>query len=429
MELLNVKGTNDYSPKEQRIRNYISNTLKETFEEYGYQPLETPIVCYYDLLTLKYDENNDIIKEIYRVKDQGDRDLALRYDLTVPFAKYIAMNKGINMPFKRYEIGNVYRDGPIKLGRNREFVQCDVDVVGIKNVSIEAELMSLYIEGFKKLGIDSIIKYNNRKLLTGIINECNINNNIKEIITLIDKKNKISKSEMLTELANLGVSSLESESLLHCFDLSFEEIKNNFSVKNNKILIEGIAETEELNKYINKLEIKDEVKFDLSLARGQEYYTGVVFEAYAKNSSITSSIGGGGRYDKMITNFIGDGNEYPAVGISFGLNVLYEILSRSSKFSNQSLIDLYIIPMDTGAESLMLANKLRKGRIKVDIEMRGRKINKALDFANKNNIPYVIILGQNEIDSKKIKLKSMKTSSEKEFSMEKIEEIIEEIRH
>lgn len=429
MELLNVKGTNDYSPKEQRIRNYISNTLKETFEEYGYQPLETPIVCYYDLLTLKYDENNDIIKEIYRVKDQGDRDLALRYDLTVPFAKYIAMNKGINMPFKRYEIGNVYRDGPIKLGRNREFVQCDVDVVGIKNVSIEAELMSLYIEGFKKLGIDSIIKYNNRKLLTGIINECNINNNIKEIITLIDKKNKISKSEMLTELANLGVSSLESESLLHCFDLSFEEIKNNFSVTNNKILIEGIAETEELNKYINKLEIKDEVKFDLSLARGQEYYTGVVFEAYAKNSSITSSIGGGGRYDKMITNFIGDGNEYPAVGISFGLNVLYEILSRSSKFSNQSLIDLYIIPMDTGAESLMLANKLRKGRIKVDIEMRGRKINKALDFANKNNIPYVIILGQNEIDSKKIKLKSMKTSSEKEFSMEKIEEIIEEIRH
>ena len=154
IELRNVKGCADYSPREQFIRNYISDTLKKVFEKYGFKPLQTPILCYYDLLALKYDEDNDILKEVYKVTDQGNRNLALRYYLTVPFAKYIAMNPNTKLPFKRYEIGKVFRNGPVRLGRTREFYQCDVDVVGIDGRLIETEQIVMAIEIFKCLGID-----------------------------------------------------------------------------------------------------------------------------------------------------------------------------------------------------------------------------------------------------------------------------------
>ena len=167
--LLNVKGTYDYLPNEQRIRNYINDTLKEIFEKYGFKPLETPILCYYDFLAGKYDENNDLLNEIYKLSDRGQRKLGLRYDLTAPFAKCIALTKDLKMPFKRYEIGKVFRDGPVKTGRDREFIQCDVDVVGIGGQMIEAELLSLFIEGYSKLGINVIVKYNSRNLMAGMI--------------------------------------------------------------------------------------------------------------------------------------------------------------------------------------------------------------------------------------------------------------------
>ena len=188
----NVKGTMDFLPEEQIIRNNINNTLRNTFEEYGYLPIETPILCYYDMLSGKYDEANDILKEIYKLKDQGNRDLGLRYDLTVPFAKFIALNKNkVSFPFKRYEINKVFRDGPVKVGRDREFTQCDVDVVGIEGQAIEAELLSLYVSAFQKLGIDLIIKYNSRNLMTGLIKECNIPDSLtNSVITIIDKINK-----------------------------------------------------------------------------------------------------------------------------------------------------------------------------------------------------------------------------------------------
>ncbi len=148
LELKNVKGSFDYESKDQIIRNYISNTLEEVFERYGYKPLSTSILCYYDLLTLKYEEDNDIVNEIYKIQDQANRNLALRYDLTVPFAKYIAVNKDITMPYKRYEIGKVFRDGPVKKGRMREFIQCDVDSVGIEGQFVEAELIALAVESY-----------------------------------------------------------------------------------------------------------------------------------------------------------------------------------------------------------------------------------------------------------------------------------------
>ena len=151
MKIRNVKGGYDFLPKEQKIKNYINEVLRKTFEQYGYKPIETPILCYYDILSDKYDEENDILKEIYKLKDQGNRKLGLRYDLTVPFSKYIALNQNINLPFKRYEIGKVFRNGPVKKGRIREFIQCDVDCVGIEGQMIEAELLALYVDGYKSL--------------------------------------------------------------------------------------------------------------------------------------------------------------------------------------------------------------------------------------------------------------------------------------
>ena len=187
IKLRNVKGTFDFTPNEQRIRNYIQDTLKEIFEEYGYEPLETPTLCYYDVLASKYGAGAEILKEVYKLKDQGERDLALRYDLTVPFARFTAMQKDLKLPFKRYEIGKVFRDGPVKVGRNREFIQCDVDVIGVKDMMIDAEFMDLYVKAFEKLDIDIIIEYNNKKLMNGIIKEITGEDKINDVVTIVRK--------------------------------------------------------------------------------------------------------------------------------------------------------------------------------------------------------------------------------------------------
>ena len=194
MKIANVKGGYDFLPQEEKIRNYIKETLKEVFELYGYFSIETPIITYYDILTDKYDDESDILKEIYKLSDQGDRKLGLRYDLTVPFAKFIALNKNkIKYPFKRYEIAKVFRDGPVKTGRDREFTQCDVDVVGLDGQFVEAELLSLYRDAFKRLGIDIIIKYNSRKLMMGLMIENGVSEDMISIVTtIIDKKDKLS---------------------------------------------------------------------------------------------------------------------------------------------------------------------------------------------------------------------------------------------
>ena len=302
-ELKNVRGCIDFGGKEAAIRNFISKTLQEVFEKYGYSPLETSILCYYDLLALKYDEDNDILKEIYKVSDQGNRNLALRYDLTVPFAKFIASNKDIKLPYKRYEIGKVFRDGPIKKGRVREFIQCDVDSVGIEGQMIEAELISIFVEGYKKLGIDIIIKYNNRKLMNGLIEVCNISREkINQVITLIDKIEKMSNNELMQELYNLELQEKQVEDLFNYLNKDLNSLNNLFKDSNNINLKEGLEELNQLNNYINSLNLDDYVKFTPSLARGQEYYTGTIFEVYAKDGIVKSSIGGGGRYDNMIVN-------------------------------------------------------------------------------------------------------------------------------
>ena len=421
IELRNVKGTTDYSPKEQYIRNYISDTLKKVFEKYGFKPLQTPLLCYYDLLALKYDEENDILKEVYKVSDQGNRNLALRYDLTVPFAKYIAINQNTKLPFKRYEIGEVFRNGPVKLGRDREFIQCDVDTVGIEGQLVEAEFVALYVEAYKELGIDVIIKYNNRKFLSGIIIEAGLPDElVTDTITVIDKFEKLTKEELEKEFLKIGVNKDQIEKLYSFLQMDAEELVNIKS--ENEILNEGIKELETLKKYVEELNLAEYVQFSPSLARGQEYYTGTVFEVYDAKGDIKSSIGGGGRYDKMITDFINDGKQYPAVGISFGLNVIYEILKEREEFTQKALTDIFIIPMGTEIECLKIAETLRKADFKVEVEMKTRKMKKSLEYANEENIPYVFILGEDELKQNQVSVKDMKNKTQTTISLENLVE-------
>ncbi len=425
MKIQNVKGGYDFLPKEQKIRNYINDTLKEIFEQYGYNSIETPILCYYDILSDKYDENNDILNEIYKLSDQGERKLGLRYDLTVPFAKFIALNKNnITLPFKRYEIAKSFRDGPVKPGRDREFTQCDVDVVGLSGQMIEAELMTLFAQAFRKLGLDIIIKYNSRNLMTGMILECGIKEeSVPNVTTIIDKLEKISKEEFKDLLLEQNINDEQINNLINCFSCSLKELNIKFKNSNNSKILLGLEELNNLTKYLEELELNNICVFTSSLARGQNYYTGNVFEVFDCTGKITSSIGAGGRYDKMITNFINDGNEYPTVGISFGLSAIYELLKESAMFESKSNIDIYIIPMDTNTESLKLANNLRELGYKVEIEMRNRKLKKSLDYANKEGISYVIIFGENELKNESFNLKDMLNNKEMVISLNNLSEI------
>lgn len=425
MKLMNVKGTNDSLPNNEIVKRKVINTLTDTFEKFGYLPLDTSILCYYDLLASKYSGGSEILKEVYTLKDQGERKLGLRYDLTIPFAKVISMNAGreINLPFKRYEIGKVFRDGPVKTGRAREFYQCDVDVCGISGSYIEAEMLSMTSLAYKKLGIDIYIEVNNRKLLEGFIIESGISDELKsKVILSVDKLAKIGENGVKEELNSFNIEEEKLDKLFSYFKCTINDL-DNMNIT-NEYFIEGREEIKELFNYINDLNII-ECRFTPYLARGLEIYTGTVWEVFDEKQRITCALGGGGRYDKIITNFIDDGNTYPSVGISFGIVPICSILED---IENNSLYDLLIIPMNTNIVSLKLANKLREKGVKVIIEMNNRKIKKALESADKNNIPYVIVLGENEIDSNTIEIKDMIHSSNIKVNIDDIEEICKIIK-
>ena len=425
MKLMNVKGTNDSLPNNEIVKRKVINTLTDTFEKFGYLPLDTSILCYYDLLASKYSGGSEILKEVYTLKDQGERKLGLRYDLTIPFAKVISMNAGreINLPFKRYEIGKVFRDGPVKTGRAREFYQCDVDVCGIEGTFIEAEMLSMTSLAYKKLGIDIYIEVNNRKLLEGFIIESGISDELKsKVILSVDKLAKIGENGVKEELSSFNIEEEKLDKLFSYFKCTINDL-DNMNIT-NEYFIEGREEIKELFNYINDLSLI-ECRFTPYLARGLEIYTGTVWEVFDEKQRITCALGGGGRYDKIITNFIDDGNTYPSVGISFGIVPICSILED---IENNSLYDLLIIPMNTNIVSLKLANKLREKGVKVIIEMNNRKIKKALESADKNNIPYVIVLGENEIDSNTIEIKDMIHSSNIKVNIDDIEEICKIIK-
>lgn len=404
MKLMNVKGTFDFMPEDMMIRNKIIDTLRCNFEKYGYLPMETPILNYFDLLSYKYTDDAEILSEIYRLTDQGERDLGLRYDLTVPFCKVVGLNKSLTIPFRRYEIGRVFRNGPVKLGRTREFYQCDVDVVGIDNRFIEAEQLLMAYNTYKDLGIDIFIKYNNRKIMSGLILLAGINEEkIDQVIGIIDKKEKVSNEELIAMLQEINISADNINELLNLFNKTLDDYK---SIQNkNDLLNEGVNEIVELNKYLENIGIKDDCIFTPTLARGLSIYTGIVFEFYDKKKRLSCAIGAGGRYNKIITNFMNNGVEYPAIGLSFGLEPIFVILKEES--NKQSLIDVYMVPLDTNINTLKIANELREKGINVLIEMNNKKVGKCFEFAERENIKYVMIIGENEVKSGQYKIKNM----------------------
>lgn len=415
-ELLNVKGGEDYLPEVLITRNKIIDTLKKNFQLFGFLPLETTTLCYHSLLSSKYAGGAEIMKEVYSLTDQGKRHLGLRYDLTVPFCKVIAMNKNLRMPFKRYEIGKVFRDGPVKLGRCREFYQCDVDAVGLSGQLIEAELMNLAVIIYKEIGIDLEIKYSNRKFLSGLILHCGFSpEQLSPIILIVDKIEKISKDALSKELLELTQASQEQVDKLLSYLLSPMD-KLLAELGQVPELQEGLTELNTLRSTLESLGIGEYCSFSPSLARGLEIYTGTVWEVFDRKGSISSSLGGGGRYDKIISNFMDDGNAYPAVGMSFGLEPI-SVALRSQQKEERNLIDLFLIPMEAHEKAMLLANQLRALGVHVLVEMSNKKMKKSFSYANNEHIPYVSVLGENEFQSGEIAIKDMESGDSTKFSL------------
>jgi len=426
-ETQNAKGTRDFAPEDKIIRERVVQALRETFEEYGYSPLETPILCRYDLLSAKYAGGSEILKETFRLKDQGERELALRYDLTVPFSKFVGANPNLKMPFKRYEIGRVYRDGPIKLGRYREFWQCDVDVVGTKNVMADAELLLCANAAFRKLNLNAYIEFNSRNILEGILDYAGITGDKRtDAIVALDKIKKVGTDEVKKEMQTKGINEEAITKLLSAAKITG---KNEDVLKQLKAILrteagkEGLTEIEEILSY---LEGEKNIRFTPNLARGLAYYTGPVFEAFMENNKIKSSIAGGGRYDKMIGSFIGGNKEYPATGISFGLDVITEAMKLQGNVEEKSVVKVYIIPIGVSKEGLRICQELRSVGVKCDIDLIRRGISKNLDYANSQGIPYVLFVGENELKANKFKLKNMQKGEEENFSLEEVKKKLNE---
>lgn len=422
-ELMNAKGVRDFLPEDKIPRQEIMDRLRKIFESYGFLPLETPAIERYDVLSAKFAGGEEITKEIFKFKDQGGRDLALKYDLTVPMSKVVGMNPNIAKPFKRYQMQTVWRDGPIKLGRYREFWQCDVDIVGVKSMIADAEILSIVDTVFRNFGFDFVIKVNSRKLLNGIMEYAGFGEYSMKAILAIDKLAKIGEKGVRNELMELGFEKEEVGKAIKVLKIKGKDtaiLKKLKGLIKNKEGQEGIKEMEDLLTYCEMMGVGN-VKFDISLARGLEYYTGPVYEVYLKKSKINSSVAGGGRYDKMIGMFLGGGKEYPATGVSFGIEPIYEALKLSKKMDKRKTVtQVFVIPIQTLKTSMDITRKLRKAGINTEIDIMGRGISKNLSYANSMGIPFVLFVGEKEIKKKKFKLRNMKSGKEKMLKLGEI---------
>ena len=418
MDYQNVRGTQDYLPEQEVVRRKIRRTLEDTFIMYGCKPLETPILNYTELMASKYAGGAEILQEMYTLTDRGERDLALRYDLTIPFTKVVAMNPTIAMPFKRYEIGKVFRDGPIKAGRFREFTQCDVDIVGVESQAAEAELMMMAVDAFNKLEVTITIQYNNRKLLYGLLQTFEVpEEKMNRVILILDKMEKIERAMLVKELTELGLSEKSLQDIVQFLDAQPTLEYFVPFVSENEFVRQGLQELTELADYLAALGIEKQCVFNPFLARGLEIYTGTIYEIFLADSAIKSSIGSGGRYDNAIGGLISTDQSVATVGISFGLDVIYTAFTLAGKAEKRaSDIDIYIIPIGTEKEALVLARALRNEGNRVEVELSGKKVRKAMDRANRENIKQIIVIGQNEVEMNCYKLKDMDSGEEKMVS-------------
>ncbi|MCK5107154.1 MAG: histidine--tRNA ligase [Nanoarchaeota archaeon] len=430
MKLQLAKGVRDINPEDKIIKQEITAVLQKNFELYGFLPIETPLIERESVLMSKYTGGEEILKEMFTLRDQGKRKLALRYDLTVPFARYIGMNPQLKIPFKRYQIGKVFRDGPIKLGRYREFWQCDVDIMGCKEIDAEAELLTIASRSIKDLKLNAEIKVNTRKILNGIMNYADVNKDLqKTTILSIDKLEKLGMQVVEKELLEKGLSNdsiNKIQSTLNIQGNNKEKIKELKSIIVSEEGKQGILDIENLLKLLENY--KTNIVFDISLARGLSYYTGIVFEIFLINSKIKSAIAAGGRYDNMIANLLESKKEFPAVGISFGLDVIADALESSTK---KTTAKVYIIPIgkedEMKFETIKLAEQLRNNDINVSLDLMSRGISKNLNYANSLNIPYVLFIGENEIKENKFKLKNMKTGKEEFLEIKEIVKCVETV--
>jgi len=428
MELKLPRGMRDFPPEEKILRDEIIALLKETFERYGFSPLETPIVERWEIVSAKYAGGEEILKEVFRLKDQGGRELALRYELTTGLARFVGMNPTIKRPFKRYQMGLVYRDGPIKKGRTRELYQCDVDTVGTESMLADAELLNLALDFFKRIDFDIEIRVNNRKILKDLAQKFSIPKEvIDSVILTLDKLEKVGRAEVEKELVEKGGGSTAGsiawlETLVKASGKTNEEKIQNLRAAAKS---EGLSEIEELLKYTDD---QERVVFTPSLARGLAYYTGPVFEVYLRNSDFTSSLAAGGRYDELIGNFIGTGEKYPAVGISFGLEPIMEVFKERRLKAKESLkkavTQVFVIPIRSSEEILnqsrKIAQKLRQAGINTDMDLVGKGISSNLEYANAYNIPYALIVGPKELEQDKVKLRDMISGEEALLTLEQV---------
>ncbi|MEK4966881.1 histidine--tRNA ligase [Cytobacillus sp. FSL R7-0696] len=414
MQEQNVKGTQDYLPEIAKVRRDIARTLEDVFVQYGCEPLETPILNYSKLMASKYSGGDEILKEMYNLSDRGKRELALRYDLTIPFAKVIAMNPQLKMPFKRYEIGKVFRDGPIKTGRLREFTQCDVDVTGIESQMAEAELMLMALDAFERIGLQVEIQYNNRKYLSGMLALFGVDKDqLNRVILVIDKLNKIGADGVMKELNHLNLSGNTLKSIQRFLEEEENSTLSSFESYESTQVQEGVKEIAELESFLQALSIEGQCNFNPFLARGLEIYTGTIYEIFLVDKTITSSIGSGGRYDQAIGGLIGTNETMPTVGISFGLDVISTaFMAKNVQDLSPSPVDYYVIPLSKNIEALTVANDLRKKGYNVLLEMSKMKLRKALERANKESVKKVIIIGENEVKNNKYNVKDMGTGEE-----------------
>ena len=423
-----LPGFMELLPSEQILFNQIKETIEDTYKMYGFLPLDTPVIELSDVLLAK--AGGETEKQIYRF-NKGDTDLALRFDLTVPLSKYVAKNYGnLSFPFRRYQIGKVYRGERAQKGRFREFYQCDIDIIGDGELDLinDAELPSVIYTIFTKLGFsDFTIKINNRKILNGLFQSLGQKENAVEILRIIDKIEKIGKENVIEELRKINIEDGVINKII-----DFIEIRGTNSEKLEKLKSLGI-ENETFNKGIEELEFvannmslfgvpEENYMIDLTIARGLDYYTGTVYETFLNDYRELGSICSGGRYENLAEYYTD--KKLPGVGISIGLTRLFYKLNELNliKTNKKSISDILIIPMTEDlSTAIRIATKLRNQGIKTEIYLNNKKLKAKFKYADKLEIPYVIIIGEDEIRNNVVKLKDMKTGEEKEVSMDDLD--------
>ncbi len=424
-----LPGFMELMPQDQILFDKMKNTIESVYSSYGFYPLDTPIIELSNVLLAK--AGGETEKQIYRF-NKGDNDLSLRFDLTVPLAKYVANRSNeLIFPFKRYQIGKVYRGERPQKGRFREFYQCDIDVIGSETLSIlyDAEIPSIIYDLFKKLNIgDFIIRINNRKILTGFFNSLELNSKVTDILRIIDKIEKIGEDEVKSELSLLDIDSDKVSKII-----DFIRISGDAFIKIEKLKNLGITD-EVYNKGVNELEtVINNIKargldsnfydVDLTIARGLDYYTGTVYETILKDYPSIGSVCSGGRYENLATYYTD--KKLPGVGISIGLTRLFYQLKEAGviKTTDSSVADITILPMTENYEYVYkFSNLLKRFGVRVDTAFLG-KFKQLMRYADKQKTPYVLIIGDDEISKGVAVLKDMFTGLQTEVTLENIIEI------